>query len=451
MRLTPIPPALKRLAKKSGFKMTTSELMASYCVTVNEGSGVLVSAMSQEYSYVLTARHVVRESIADNVVTDHKGKELKVLGVLLHTDENHRKIYDCCVIQVEYVSSITQQAFPASLLPNRANLTLLGLPATERDSATPIKHYDGHMTSVVNELIVFTVDGIPGKDTISGMSGGGVYHVDGNRPYLVGVEFRMDGDDQDQQYGRVQCQGLNRFEEIIEVNSKASMVPAYLECFSRLRELIFGFNVVEQKNVVDLRAELLKFADGLVGQGMPAPYELMGNYKSDLLISSHRPGEVKDKELWVAYFEFLIICAIIDNVGTVDSAYVQGLERKRRVLYTSDGSNWVGKLELILKAARKLLDKNGTVIVVSPEQGADMLPDGFQVDRVVKNIALVPNAGPLAPIDQAESSIYKSFVLAHLEGLRKQCVVRKETDFAKAEAGVAQLHVFRKHFNAFIK
>ncbi len=62
------------------------------------------------------------------------------------------------------------------------------------------------MTSVVNELIVFTVDGIPGKDTISGMSGG-VYHVDGNRPYLVGVEFRMDGDDQDQQYGRVQRQG----------------------------------------------------------------------------------------------------------------------------------------------------------------------------------------------------------------------------------------------------
>lgn len=431
--------------------MTTSELIASYCVIVNDGSGVLVSAMSGEYSYVLTSHHVVKGNVVDNVVKDHAGNDLKILDVLFHTDEQHRREFDCSVIQVEFVPGIIQQALPASSLSHRANLTLVGFPATERNSSFPIKHYDGHMTSVVDSLIVFTIDGIPGKTTISGMSGGGVYFIDGSRPYLVGVESRMDGEDQDQQFGRVQCHGLNRFEEIIHINQKSSMAPAYLECFSRMRELIFGFNVVQQKSVTDLKTEWLKFADALVAQGMPAPYELMGKYTIDLLISPNRPSEVKDKELWVAYFEFLIICALIDNVSVINAAYINSLERRRRILYTSEGSNWVGKLELILKAARKFLDHEGTVIVVSPEQGADLLPENFHVDRVVRNIALVPSAGPLAPIDKAENSLYRSFVLTHLEGLRKHCVVRKEVEFSKIEAGVAQLHAFRKNLNEVIK
>ena len=41
--------------------MTASEIMQSYCVKVNGGSGVLVNAMTREYSYVLTAAHVISE------------------------------------------------------------------------------------------------------------------------------------------------------------------------------------------------------------------------------------------------------------------------------------------------------------------------------------------------------------------------------------------------------
>lgn len=431
--------------------MTISELMASYCVMVNEGSGVLVNAMSSEYSYVLTARHALKEGLAANLVTDHKGQQLQVLDILLHTDEGHRASYDCGIIKVPYVPEVFQQASLVSRLLVGSQLVMVGFPATERNSPAPLKHYDGHMTSVLNSLIVFTVEGIPGTMTIAGMSGGGVYHIEGDRPYLIGVEFAMDGTGSEQQFGRVQCQGLVRFEEIIMANSCAPLVPAHLECFSRLRSSIFGFNVVDQQNVERLKAALISFADALIVQGMPAPYELMGKYENDLLLGSSRPGEVKDRELWVAYYEFLVICALLDNVGIVDDAYVQGLERKRRIIYTSDGGNWVGRLELILKAARKLLDRNGTVIVASPEQGADVLPEGFHVERVVTNIASVPNSGPLAAIDEAESELYKSFVLIHLEGIRKSCVVRGEVEYSHAEAGVAQLHLFRRKLNEFVK
>ena len=62
---------------RSDFNMTTSEIMQSYCVRVNSGSGVLVNAMTQDYSYVLTAAHAI-ENVTDHVVIDHQGNYLPV-------------------------------------------------------------------------------------------------------------------------------------------------------------------------------------------------------------------------------------------------------------------------------------------------------------------------------------------------------------------------------------
>lgn len=48
-------------------------------------------------------------------------------------------------------------------------------------------------------------------------------------------------------------------------------------------------------------------------------------------------GELKTYELWVAYLEFLVICVLIDQSGSADDDYLRGLERKRRLVYTSNG------------------------------------------------------------------------------------------------------------------
>ena len=436
---------LKYLMKRLGFEMTVSQIMDARCVMVNDGSGVLVNAMSQEYSYVLTAAHVLRN---ENEIKNRRGQALRIIEINRHPDSMN---FDCAVIQVEYIPNIEQFTQPTRSLEHRANLVFTGFPMTERQSATPLKHYDGHMTSVVDELIMFTIDGIPGRDSIVGMSGGGVYHVRSNRPYLIGVECRMDGEQRNQQFGRVQCQGLARFEEIIQARGLAHMVPSFLECFSCLKDQIFNFNVIEPTNVARLQNALLDVADSLVERGMPAPYELMNKYKNALLISSDKPEEVRDKALWIAYFEFLIICVLIDGVDAASSTYIQGLERKRKIIYSSDSGNWIGRLQEILSIARKTLDEKGTIIVVSPEGGAEMFPPEVYVDRIIKNISTVPKSGPFIKIDSPESAIYKSFVITHLNGLRKACVVLKENDFS-AISGVSELlTLFRDSFNEIIK
>tara|TARA_R110001583_G_scaffold74100_7_gene205521 strand:+ start:31428 stop:32690 length:1263 start_codon:yes stop_codon:yes gene_type:complete len=418
---------------------------------VNGGSGVLVNGMTQDYSYVLTVYHEIHEKVDDNIVTDHDGNKLQVLEVLtcLESQGAEAGLYDYAILKVAYQARVAQRIFPASSLSTRADLTLVGYPGTERASLDPIKHYDGHMTSVVNELIMFTVDGVPGKSTIAGMSGGGVYHVQGESPFLVGVEFQMDGTGQEQQYGRVQCNSLVRFEDIIKSHASAPLIPAHLECFSRMREMMFAFNVIDQSNVRHLKVVLKDFADLLIARGMPSPYEVMKQYDLQLLVDSKRPDELKTQELWVAYLEFLVICALMDNVGVTNAFYIKSIERKRRLLYTSDGTNWISRLEELLKTARRLLDKDGTLIVASPESAASLLPPNFRLENVINNIAVVPNQGPFT-IDAVESSIYTSFKLIHLEGLRKSCVIDREDEYQGVPPGREQLQLFRDKLNEII-
>lgn len=432
--------------------MTVYEIMQSHCVMVNGGSGVLVNAMTLDYTYVLTAYHVIRDTLDNIEVTDHNGNKLKVLAVLLYPDikkvnESH---YDFAILKIEYQPEVTQSCFTASTLPPRAELALVGFPNTERRSSDPIKYYDGHMTSVVDELVIFTIDGVPGLATIKGMSGGGVYHIVGRNTFLVGVEFRMDGTEEEQQFGRVQCHSLAKFDEIIRAYNSAPMIPAHLECFSRIQDKIFKFNVIDQNNVRNLKDALETLSASLIASGMSPPYKIMGQYGLQLLMDPKTPNELSNKELWISYFEFLVICSVIDNVGIVDDAYLKSLERKRRLLYTSDGANWISRLEELLKTARKLLDKDGTLIVASPDAAASVLPPNFRLKNVISNIAVVPNQGPFA-IDEVESSIYTSFKLTHLEGLRKSCVIDSEDEYLVVPAGVPQLQLFKEKLNEIIK
>lgn len=415
--------------------MTVSEIMQSYCVKVNGGSGVLVNAMTQDYSYVLTAAHVILEKQDDLVVHDYQDNPLTVFAVLHQNPPSEEMIYaepqchDFAILKVEYQERIAQKCLLASDLIERATLTLVGFPETERSSPNPIKEHTGNKVSVANELIIMNLDGIPGIETIRGMSGGGVYHVQDEIPLLIGIEFQMDGTGQAQQYGRVQCHSLAKFEEIITAHSSAPMIPAYLECFSNMRDNVFLFNVYDQNNVSTLKQGLEVAVDHLIENQLLPPYEVMKQYHSDLLVDPKNIGELNTYELWIAYLEFLVISVLIDRAERVDDDYLKNLDRKRRLIYTSNATNWISNLENLLKIARRLLDKDGVLIVASPDPAASVLPPDLRLETIITNISVIPNKGPFPTIDSVENELLKSFRLTHLEGLRKRCVIDVEDEY----------------------
>ena len=436
---------------KSDSETTIYEIMQSYCVRVNGGSGVLVNAMTIEYSYVLTAAHVIKDLLEHEVI-DFQGNNLEVLGVLKYSEDYDpvTSLYDYAILKVNYQPHVEQKTLAASDLLHRTDLTLVGCPTTERASQDPIKFYDGHMTNVINDLIIFTIDVIPDKATISGMSGGGIYNIRDGLAFLVGVEFQMDSIDQDQQYGRVQCHSLVKFEEIIKIHECAPIIPAHLECFSILLEKTFTFNVIHQTNTQNLKIALEQFTNSFITNAMPPPYEIMEQYDLQLLVDLNNTDELKSRDLWIAYLEYLVICALIDNVGTTNTDYIKSIERKRRLLYSSNSRNWISNLEELLKTARKILDKDGTLIIASPDKAAEILPPNFELSRVINDIANVPNQGPFT-IDTVEASIYNSFTLTHLEALYNRCVIKSEFEYKAVSSGIEQLKLFKDKLNEIIK
>jgi hypothetical protein len=433
---------------KSDTNKTFSEIMQSYCVMVNGGSGVLVNAMTQEFSYVLTARHTISEEVARNIVVDHNKNAVEVLDVLIFSRESQQGALDCAILKVAYQADLSQKSWNAARLPPSANLTFVGLPATERGSTTPIKQWTGHSAGVVNQLITLALRGDPGKDVIQGMSGGGVYHIDSGYPYLVGVEFEMEASRLDHQYGRVDCYGLAQYHDLLSLNSSAPMIPPHMECFSRIRDQIFEFNADDPDNVRLLKEALLGFSDSLIASGMPPPYDIMKRYNAQLLLDVGDHSVLEARELWVAYLEFVVISAIMDETGIANSGYISGIDKKRRLLYSSDSTNWVRRLDEILKISRKLLDKDGTLVVASPQANAKPFPKGFMLESVISNIAIVP--GQPFSIDEVESEIYASYKLTHLEGLRNSCVIEKEEKYRAVAPGRNQLLELRKYLNEII-
>ncbi|WP_322978537.1 ABC-three component system protein [Pseudomonas sp. C11] len=423
--------------------MAVDELIISHAVKVNSGSGVLISALSKEFSYVLTARHVT----GDKLEVSRDGRAINIIAAPYHHPDNQ---IDCSIIKVEYQEDINQRIW-AGTLPPGSRISYVGYPRENAGTERPYKIYAGNPNDLAHQIIVCNLDTNPSQDSIEGMSGGGVYYIAGNIPYLWGVEFRMDDEDPEARYGRIRCLPISRFEEIIEAHQLVQIAPHYLGCFSNFKDDIFYFNAANPANVQKLRQKLDEKANWLIEQGIPSPHDLMLRYREKLLIGDDEPiVTVLDRNLWVAYFEFVIVCSILDDEDVIDEAYLDKLDRKRRFVYSGSDDNWIWRLSDIFKAARGMLDVNGAMLVNSPQENAIGVPDPEDIADVIDDIASSPRFRELSRIDSAHSEIYQTYSVAHLKGLRNDHILAKHREYGRSSIG-SQLSILKGYYDDAIK
>lgn len=423
--------------------MTHDELIISYAVKINGGSGVLVSALSQDYTYVLTAKHVLTST--NQVQVTRSGLPLQVID-----QPYFHPTLDCALIKVEFQKDVKQRNWLDSL-PTGAAFSFAGFPNTNVNTNIPYKIYTGLLNSTLDGVVVCNLNNSPAQESIVGMSGGGLYHVCNGYPYLVGVQYRMDDEEEHLRWGRIRCFSLAIFEDIITQQNLAPMAPSFMADFSLLREDIFYFNAANPDNVKKLHNKLNEFAEFLIAQGLPSPHELMTRYNKKLLVEQEETqAAVLDKELWVAYFEFVIICALIDDQKNIDEDYIKGLDKRRRFVYSGSNAHWIRYLSEILKAAKSMLDEHGIMIISSPQEDAPCFPDEEDLDDVIDDIASAPTAGIGGRIDDVHSEVYKTYTVAHMKGLCNKYVLTKHREYGQALPS-RQLPIFRDYYNEVIK
>lgn len=423
---------------------TTYNQMLACSVIVGGGSGVLIQPMSDTYSYVLTAKHVITDQIKTNSsdtnkveveveVEDVNGAGIAISDYLINPE------HDIAILK-------TSQVIPSALMRCIDNvkpdekLYIFGYPKTRRDEknneAKP-RSFEGKTTvRVLNNIFSIALETLPDHTQLLGISGGGVFREIAGTIYLCGVEFKVEGDPNKEHHGQAECVPLGKFDELIAQNSEnyAPILPPYLLNFSYVKEHTFGFNGVGTPESVDFLKSLLhnNIQSHIAQQTLPRPLDLYHKYKDTLLIHQSPSEDAFNIKLWIALLEFLIITSLIDEQQPIDICTLEKHASKRKFLFSATETNWSMLLQKIFLSDLRGLAANGAVIIDAGRCDGTYTPSQLTIKKVISDIGRRDHTN--MKIDAPIKNPAKAFNFYHWQGLHRECVIEKEDEYADFNA-----------------
>lgn len=424
--------------------MNRYELMNTHAVKVNRGSGVLVSALSQDYSYVLTAEHVVR-GYQEHKILNHKGEQVNVIQIYSHPD------VDCAVIKIPYDATINLELH-LDVIPHNASLMMVGYPDTrnnETDFDKKVKQQSASFSSFIeDEIVIRATEGVD-REIVEGFSGAGVYYLGDGYPRLIGIEYSMDGPESEWYLGNLKCNAIRCYKELVEANSLAPIMPSFLECFSRLRGKTFDYDIPGTEVISHIKEEFGGIVDQILEDELVKPNLILDKYETALLFSDNQHSSLLDIKLWISYLEFMTISVLLDDPTKADSDYFSGLDKRRRMVFSNSEKNWIYELRGLFKIADSMLDEGGVLVIDNYEPSPTVAPQRFQIKNVLQNISRPKVTGSRLKISQGSESKYKSFKFAHIRALHRLCLVERIEDLHNAEPS-EYLNMLREFYNVYV-
>lgn len=413
----------------------TSEKIKSHAVVVNKGSGVLVPAMTGQYSYVLTASHNVRvnrqdpkvlHDAGDVLVKMSDGTRLRVLAVF-GSDVDDAALLLISRIDIEPIA----YAGNSIQLDERAWLAGYPLKRRDRDKAQ-IRTFKCEISDLDRSDFCIETSSFADYAEVVGVSGGGVYKQVDQEWLLVGIEYGMEGRE-DESQNWLKCVNIAVFDKIIASNHYedvplAPVLPPFLLGFLHLLDQTFPLDAFEcQHTRRALRGTLQELAREKLSPECPSPYSLMQKFGERLLVHGNPRFRLADKKLWLSWLELLIVSLLVDKTNEVDETYIDDLRKRRRLLYSGSTQEWTRFMEDIAHSNFDGLDPDGLVLISNNRDGPPSKSRSkIRVDKLVTDISRPPSLQ--VDIDAPRKPAAARTVV-HLDGLHADCIVRREDDY----------------------
>lgn len=407
------------------------EAIYERAVMVNDGSGVLVAALSADYSYVLTARH--------NLLKE-RGNDASLMG----PSETAVKLRDGTNIEVKQIVVATTLDIAVIVVASQAldptatststststsvemeqSMWLVGFPKTRRSSNELIRLFPGKIESFGATWIDVSTTSFAQVEEVRGVSGGGVYIKAANRWILVAVEYGMEGHSEEG-HNWLRCVGISAFDQLIGDHGLPPILPPFLLSFARLVDAAFPLAGFECPIALQfLRTALLGLVQSNLDTDSPTPNEVRSTFGRRLLVQGEHECSLLDRKLWVSWLEYLALSVLLDRPETVDVDYIQSLRSRRRFLYSGYEGEWTAFVERIIQSDLRGLADDGLVLVSNRIEGAPAKTKSVRdLSRVIPDIGLPLSAA--LDIGVPRKSIGK-VKLFHLDGLHADCIVRRE-------------------------
>lgn len=431
----------------------------SHVVMVNDGSGVIIQAARGEYSYILTAKHVLE--IEDGSLEYCDVDEITITKMSGERIELARRIisanYDIAILITS--NKLDSDLQIAISKPERnINVLYYGYPTIRRELVPrdKLREYPGKINEIELDRFSVSLDGMPQWGEVVGASGGGVFAEIGGDIFLLGVESRVEGVVDREFHGRVLCTPISMIENIISEEGLERIYPPSMASFIGLVDKTFNCfaQAEDPDNLRFLISQLQNRGSTLNPTNDINPFVLYEKFKRKLLIRDCPEQNLYNEDLWIAYFEFLIISCIIDDVDVVDFSYIDDNSTRRRFLFSTDKDNWIWKLMDIFRSDFRGLKRGGKVVVSTGDSAPKHEARSSSLQQVVVDIGRGQRNEIM--VDSGITNPAIDFKVYNLMGLHRLCVVNDDERFSEYYSGneghseVELMTLIKGLYNAYI-
>jgi len=413
----------------------------SHVVMVNDGSGVLIQPAVGDHCYILTAKHVLET--AENSRQYHDIDNITVTRIDESTIGLARRIvspnFDIAILVTN--NKLDSDLQIAVSKPERSRgILFYGYPGTRRTLEEPrdrLREYPGKINEVEGDRFSVALDGGPLWGEVAGASGGGVFVEIGGDIFLLGIESRVEGVVDREFHGKVICTPIARIETIISDEGLEKIHPPSMASFIGLVDKTFRCfaQAEDPENLRFLMSQLKERGSALSSANHINPFKLYEKFKKKLLVKDCPEQSLYNEELWIAYFEFLIISCLIDDidVNTVDFSYIDDNSTRRRFLFSTDQDNWVWKLMDIFRSDFRGLKRGGKIVVSSGDDAPKHEARPSTLKKIVVDIGRGQNSEMM--VDSGIKNPAIDFKVYNLTGLHRLCIVDDDERFSEYYAG----------------
>ncbi|MCD9464533.1 hypothetical protein CJF25_16335 [Photobacterium phosphoreum] len=416
--------------------MVNKEVLNSlntHSVIVCEGSGVLIQPASDEYSYILTAKHVIEDiEIKDIEITDSDDKLLTALNVY------HHKELDASIVKVKFRGDITISAF-YELEEVPRTLSLKGFPKKTRNPDTSclsqIESYQLQLISTLQNSWVYRNESYAPYEDIEGCSGGGVFyvhHVDGHeKASLAGIETQVIRNKEGLSHDHLGVIPIHAFHDIIRDKCLPELKPVYLTNFKFCKNDIFNSLDLDSTNNLDCVRQTLRalIEEQKITVSTITPEKILDTFEDQILSCRQLNCELEEQSLWIWFLEFIAIQLVISppdfTVDSWESKYLDYIFDSYRFVYSS---NEIGHRSLYRKLVlptdlSSLKEKSKIMLLVN-----GTLPKTPLLPRTT--VGNISNGLSESDISTVRTNSKRSNEIVHWNRLNDECLSESEIEFS---------------------
>jgi len=400
--------------------MSFFEKCRGFTVKVNGGSGVIFQPMTEDYTYILTAKHTLY-SDPKTMNIPIKENQIQAIDIEINfIDKYEHHELDIAILKIEKID-IETPLKEFEIISKDLNYEFYGYPNYKRNEngeiLEQIENYEVNFSKQNENLVTFDNPKFANIDEIIGTSGGGVFREVGKLIYLVAIEYEMNAKEGSiATHQRIDAVSIEAFDEIIE-NYNDELVPLYpphMASFNVLLDDIFLLNSMEEVEKSLVQQRLRKIAENLSKN--IKPIDIKNKYQ--LLEKNYNEKYYSNKELWSMYLEFIVISVFLDLCSPISIEAIEDIHKKRKFLYIKS-DDWKKKKEEILTSNFSLLKKNSTVIICCD---GDRKPTSCILKT--KTLTNIGNAIMVEDfnISQGVNSPHEDLKFKHIHAIQKQMI-----------------------------